>query len=160
MRSPHKGRFSPKNPQKYNGDPTAIVYRSAMELRLMKYLDENTNVIEWQSDVVEKNKDGKPNGFAVPYRSPIDNRIHRYYPDMIAKVRNPDGAERILMIEVKPESQTKEPKKPKKRTRRYIEEVVTWGINQAKWKSARELCEHHGWEFKLITEKELGISYK
>ena len=142
----YKGKFSPKNPKKYGGDPTGIIYRSSWELRVMKYLDENVNVIEWKSEEI-----------AIPYRSPLDNRVHRYFPDFIVKVRTPNGGMKTLMLEVKPKAQTKEPKIPTKKTRRYITEVMTWGVNQAKWKSAQEFCLDKGWEFKLITEAELGI---
>jgi hypothetical protein len=143
----YKGKFSPKNPSKYKGDPTGIIYRSLWERKLMVYLDENINVLEWSSEEM-----------AIPYRSPVDNKIHRYFPDFIAKLRNPDGTVKTLMLEVKPKIQTREPKIPtNKKTKRYITEVMTWGVNQAKWKSATEYCLDKGWDFKLITEDELGI---
>jgi hypothetical protein len=143
----YKGKFSPKNPGKYRGDPTGIIYRSLWERKVMVYLDENINVLEWRSEEI-----------AIPYRSPVDNRIHRYFPDFIVKVRNPDGTVRTMMLEVKPKAQTREPKIPtNKKTKRYITEVMTWGVNQAKWKSAQEFCLDKGWDFKLITEDELGI---
>jgi hypothetical protein len=143
----YKGKFSPKNPGKYRGDPTGIIYRSLWERKVMVYLDENINVLEWRSEEI-----------AIPYRSPVDNRIHRYFPDFIVKVRNPDGTVRTMMLEVKPKAQTREPKIPtNKKTKRYITEVMTWGVNQAKWKSAQEFCLDKGWEFKLITEDHLGI---
>jgi hypothetical protein len=145
----YKGKFSPKYPKKYKGDPTNIIFRSSWELRLFKYLDENTNVLEWQSEEI-----------AIPYRSPLDGRLHRYFPDVVVKVRKPDGSTETIMIEVKPLSQTKEPEVQKKRTKRYITEVTTWAVNDAKWKSAREYCADKGWKFQLITEKELGIKYK
>lgn len=142
----YKGRFQPKNYKKYKGDPTNIIYRSLWELRAMKYFDENPNVLEWQSEEI-----------AIPYVSPVDNRVHRYFPDFIVKVRQPDGKTKTLMLEVKPAVQTKEPKKKKRITQKYITEVTTWGVNQAKWKYAKEYCLDRGWEFKLVTEKELGI---
>jgi len=142
----YKGKFSPKNPKKYGGDPTGIIYRSLWELKVMKYLDENINVIEWKSEEI-----------AIPYRSPVDNRIHRYFPDFIVRVKTPNGGTKTLMLEVKPKKQTMEPKVQKKRTKAYLTEVMTWGVNQAKWKSAQEFCLDKGWEFKLITEDELGI---
>jgi hypothetical protein len=160
MPKPQKGRFVPKHPEKFNGDPTSIVYRSGMELRLMKYLDENTNVLEWQSDVVGPTSRDFPNGLCIPYRSPLDNRIHRYFPDMVCKVRKPDGTIQIMVIEVKPESQTAQPNKPKRKNKRYINEMLTWGVNTAKWESAKQFCDHKGWEFRIITEKDLGITYK
>jgi hypothetical protein len=142
----YSGRFSPKNPKKYAGDPTKIIFRSLWELRVMKYLDENPNVIEWKSEEI-----------AIPYISPVDNRRHRYFPDFIVKVRRSDGTTHTMMLEVKPKAQTVEPKTQKKKTKRYITEVMTWGVNSAKWSAAREYCTDKGWEFKLITEDNLGL---
>ena len=142
----HQGRFTPKFPNKYRGDPTNIIYRSSWELRVMSYLDSNTNVLEWASEEV-----------VVPYWSPLDNRPHRYFPDFIARVRKPDGKIRTLMIEVKPKSQTQEPKVQAKKTKKYITEVTTWAVNQAKWKAAREFCENRDWDFAIMTEDHIGI---
>ena len=142
----YKGKFSPKNPKKYRGDPTGIIYRSLWELKVMKYLDDNRNVLEWCSEEV-----------AIPYISPVDNRPHRYFPDFIVRMLMPDGKTKTVMIEVKPKAQTREPKIPTKKTRKYLTEVMTWGVNQAKWKAATEYCLDRQWEFKLITEVELGI---
>lgn len=142
----YKGRFSPKNPKKYRGDPTNIIFRSLWELRVMKYLDENTNILEWASEEI-----------AIPYISPVDNRYHRYFPDFIVRVKTPDGGTKTMMLEVKPKKETVEPKVQTKKTKRYLTEVMTWGVNQAKWKYAREYCLDRGWEFRLITEDDLGI---
>lgn len=141
----YKGKFSPKNPRKYKGDPTNIVYRSLWELRVMKYLDENAVIIEWSSEEV-----------AIPYLCPTDNRWHRYFPDFIVKATTKEGV-RTMVLEVKPKKETIEPKKKKKVTKQYITEVMTWGKNQAKWKAATEYCADRGWQFKLITEDHLGI---
>jgi hypothetical protein len=145
----YKGFFKPKNPSKYKGNADNIIYRSSWERRVMKWLDENINVIEWSSEEV-----------FVPYISPVDNRYHRYFPDFIAKMKRPEGHIVTVMFEVKPAVQTKEPKPSKKKTQKYITEVMTWGVNQAKWKYAQEYCQDRGWEFRLITEKELGLANK
>lgn len=142
----YKGKFRPKNPKKYKGDPTNIIYRSSWEHKLMRYLDENINVIEWGSEEL-----------AIPYVSPVDNRYHRYFPDFIVKIKKPDNKIQTLILEVKPQHQTKEPEIPSRRTKKFITEVVSWGINQAKWKAAEEFCADREWEFRLITEIELGI---
>lgn len=139
-----KGRFKPKNPQKYKGNPTNIIYRSSWELKLMAYLDSHSDVISWQSEE-----------FCIPYISPADRRRHSYFPDFW--VKKADGT--VMVIEVKPMDQTKEPKKPGRVTRKYINEVMTYGINQAKWKAAREFCADRGWKFEIMTEKQLGIKF-
>jgi hypothetical protein len=142
----YKGKFHPKHPKKYGGDVQNIIYRSGWELKVMRKLDENSNVIEWHSEEL-----------AIPYISPVDNRYHRYFPDFLVKVRLPDGSLKTIVLEVKPMMQTKEPKFSKRRTRRYLTEVMTWGVNQAKWKAAEEYCADRGWEFKILTETNIGI---
>jgi hypothetical protein len=141
----YKGRFSPKNPKKYRGDPTNVIYRSLWELRVMKYLDDNSAILEWSSEEL-----------AIPYICPTDNRMHRYFPDFIVKVATKNGVQ-TMILEVKPKKETREPLKKKKVTKQYITEVMTWGKNQAKWSAAREYCADRGWIFKLITEDHLGI---
>ena len=142
----YKGKFSPKNPNKYKGDPTNIIFRSLWERKLMVYLDENKAIVQWSSEEI-----------AIPYRSPLDNRIHRYFPDFYVKAVDANGNLKEMLLEVKPKKETIEPKKKKRVTKQYITEVTTWGKNQAKWKAAEDYCSDRGWEFKLITEKELGI---
>lgn len=143
-----KGFFKPQRPEKYKGNPTQIVYRSSWELKFMSYLDQHPDVLFWQSEE-----------FFIPYRSPVDNKIHRYFPDFLVKKREKDGSIKTVMIEIKPESQAKPPKHPGKVTRRYINEVYTWGVNEAKWKAAGEYCADRGWTFHVFTEKQLGISW-
>jgi hypothetical protein len=142
----YKGRYSPKNPGKYKGDPTGIIYRSLWERKLMVYLDENKSIIQWSSEEI-----------AIPYISPLDNRYHRYFPDFYIKAIDKNGNIVEQLLEVKPKKETTEPTKKKRITKQYITEVTTWGKNQAKWKAAEEYCLDRGWQFKLITEKELGI---
>jgi hypothetical protein len=141
----YKGRFEPKNPKKYNGDARNIIYRSSWELRVMKHLDENPSVIWWASEELP-----------IPYMNPIDNKMHRYFPDFIVKVRKKDGLVMTYILEVKPDIQTKRPVQ-KRKTKKFIQEMATYAINQEKWKAADIFCQEHGWQFKLITEKELGI---
>lgn len=139
-----QGIFKPENPKKYIGDPTNIVYRSGWEKRVMHWCDTNLNVIRWASEEV-----------VIPYVSPIDNKVHRYFTDFYVEALGRDGERRKMIIEVKPKAQTQEPKKPQRTTKRYITEVMTYGVNQAKWKAAEDYCRHKGWEFLILTEAEL-----
>lgn len=142
----YKGTFKPKNPDKYKGDPTKIIYRSRWELMVMQKLDAHPDVIQWSSEEV-----------VIPYVSPIDNRYHRYFMDFYMKRKNKEGKIEEILIEVKPFAQTKPPTVQNKVSRRYITEVQTWGVNSAKWKAAQEYCKDRGWQFQIITEKELGL---
>jgi hypothetical protein len=146
----YQGRFKPKNPHKYKGDPTNIIYRSGWELKLFNYLDTHPNVIKWGSEEL-----------IIPYRSPIDGRWHRYFPDVYVEQINTDGKKQTILIEVKPEAQTVPPSQNNKLTptgkvsRRYLNEVMTYGVNDAKWKAAQEFCADRGWNFLIMTEKHL-----
>ena len=141
-----KSKYKPSYPSKYKGDPNNIICRSSWERKFCRYCDLNESVISWGSEE-----------FWIPYLSPVDNRVHRYFPDFIMKVRESSGQVKTYVIEVKPGKQTVPPKKPKRQTKSYLYECRTYAVNQAKWKAAVEFCKDHMIEFKIITEKELGI---
>ena len=142
----YKGKYRPTRPQKYKGDPTRIIYRSLWERKFMQYCDQTTNILEWGSEEI-----------ALPYRSPVDGKKHRYFPDFYIKVRESNGQIKRYIIEIKPQKQTIAPKVQKKITMSYIYEVCEYAKNQAKWKAAEEFCKDRRWEFKVLTENELGI---
>ena len=149
MRASYKGIYKPTHPKKYAGDPNRIVYRSLLERRMMVYLDKNDAVEFWASEEVP-----------IIYRSPIDYRIHRYFPDAYIKVKEPDGSIKKYLIEIKPHKQTMPPAKPKRQTKGYIYEAYEYAKNQSKWEAAREYCKDRGWTFRILTENELGIGKK
>ena len=142
----YRGKYYPSYPKRYKGDPTNIIYRSLWERKFMVYCDKNTKILEWGSEEI-----------ALPYISPHDSRIHRYFPDFYIKVQENTGKIKRYLIEVKPLKQTTKPKKPKRQTKGYIREAFEYARNQAKLKAAREYCADRMWEFKVITEKELDI---
>ena len=141
-----KSRYYPSYPKKYKGNPNNIVCRSSWERKFCVWCDLNENILEWASEE-----------FCIPYISPVDNRIHRYFPDFIIKVKENDGKIKTYIVEVKPERQTVPPKKKTRVTKSYIYECQTYAVNQAKWKAAKEFCDDRMIEFKIVTEKELGI---
>lgn len=142
----YSGKYSPRNISKYLGDHSNIWYRSLWERRVMVHLDENPNVIGWSNEEI-----------IIPYLSPVDGKWHRYFPDFYAKVKNKQGIIESVVLEVKPKSQSTPPKAKNKITRQYIQEVATWGVNEAKWKAATEYCNDRNWKFNIITEEQLGI---
>ena len=145
----YKGRYTPKNPKKYKGDYHNIVYRSLWERKFMVYCDNSDNILEWGSEEV-----------IIPYLSPWDGKLHRYFPDFYIKVRQASGNIKKFIIEVKPKKQTRPPEPVQRKTKRWLNEVKTYSINEAKWKSASEWCSNNDMEFKILTEEELGIRYK
>ena len=140
-----KSRYKPNNPKKYNGDYRNIICRSNWERKFCSWCDLNENILEWGSEE-----------FWIPYRAP-DGRVRRYFPDFIMIVKEQTGEIKTYVIEVKPAKQTRRPKPRKKVTKSYLYECKTYEVNQAKWKAAREWCDDRKVEFKIITEKELGI---
>ena len=141
-----KSKYSPSFPSKYKGDYTNIICRSSWERKFCRWCDLNENILQWGSEE-----------FHIPYVSPVDRRVHKYYPDYLIKVKEKDDRIKTYVVEVKPYKQTRPPKTPKRKTKSYLTECVTYAVNQAKWKAAKEFCEDHRIEFKVVTEKELGI---
>ena len=142
---PYKTIFKPKNPLKYIGDFNKIFCRSLWERKFCKYLDENKNILRWSFETLK-----------IPYLSPVDQKIHNYIPDFIVEKKGKDGKIETLIVEIKPEKQTKKPKiTPRKRKKTILEENLVYEINKSKWESAITFCEKHSWKFVILTEKEL-----
>lgn len=144
----YQGIFKPSNPQKYIGDVNNIIYRSSYELKFMTYLDKHPDVISWASEEM-----------FIPYLSPATNKVKRYFPDFIVKKKNQSGKIEVLIIEIKPKQQTKPPNINKKRNQKtMLKEIMTYQINQAKWKAAEQYCIENNYKFVILTEQELGIN--
>lgn len=140
----HQGRYKPKNPHKYVGNKEDIYYRSGWELKFMKWADSNPAIEKWTSEEI-----------VIPYISPVDCRSHRYFVDFAISVRQPSGDSKKYLIEIKPEAQTKPPKRGKRSTNKYVAELATYSINQAKWKQAEEFCRKNNMHWMVLTEKHL-----
>ena len=141
-----KSKYKPIHPKKYQGNPNNIICRSSWERKFCQWCDRKENVISWASEEI-----------SIPYVSPKDNRIHRYYPDFLIKVREYNNRIQTYVVEVKPKKQTLPPKPRKRVTKSYIYECTTYAVNQAKLKAASEFCKDNRINFKIVTEDELGI---
>lgn len=141
----YKGIYKPSNPKKYIGNPNMIVYRSTWERKFCRYLDLNENVLKWASEEIQ-----------IPYYNPVKKRSARYFPDFYMEYNDKSGKNRKCLIEVKPAKETKPPKYTR-RTKNVLIAEAMYSQNQAKWAAAREFCLDNGWEFKILTEKELGV---
>ena len=141
-----KSKYKPSYPQKYKGDPNNIICRSSWERRFCNWCDLNESIISWGSEE-----------FFIPYYNPAKERVCRYFPDFIIKVKESSGQIKTYVVEVKPAKQTVAPQKKSRVTKSYLHECTTYAVNQAKWKAAKEWCADRMLEFIIITEKELGI---
>lgn len=142
----YKGKYKVKNPQKYKGDPTKVIFRSLWERNTFRWLDDNDDIIEWSSEEV-----------VIPYRCKTDNKIHRYYIDIYFKAANG----KKYLIEIKPKKETVPPKIPKRKTKRYVTEVMTYVKNQSKWEAAKSFALDRGYIFDIWHEDTLrGLGIK
>lgn len=133
----YSGRYKPKNPKKYKGDYTNVIYRSLWEKHAFKWCDTNANVVEWSSEEV-----------VIPYLYEVDRKYHRYFMDL--KIKMKDG--KVFLVEIKPDAQTRPPT-GQRRTKRYISESLTYVKNMNKWTTAQEYAKDRGWHFVIWTEK-------
>lgn len=142
----YKGKYTPKNYQKYLGDSSNIIYRSNWERRLMVNFDINPSVLGWNSEEV-----------IIPYWYPVDHKFHRYLMDFYVTYKKKDGTIAEVLIEVKPKKYTIPPKLPKngKKTRRFYQESYNFAKNSCKWKAAKKFAKERGWGFKILTEKDI-----
>jgi hypothetical protein len=134
----HQGYFKPKNKLKYKGNYNDIVFRSSLELKYMCWLDDNKDVLEWSSEEIH-----------ISYRDKATGRPRIYFPDFWYRTEA-----KQYLVEIKPASQCKPP--TGKKTPAFIQEVRTYATNTSKWQAAEKFAERRGWEFRLITEKDLA----
>jgi hypothetical protein len=144
---PTPTRFRPAYPHKYVGDVNNIIMRSSWESKLARYLDQNDNILKWGSEIK-----------AIPYYSQVDKRMRRYYPDFWVVLKDRSGVERKVIIEVKPLSQAIPPKTTRRQKTTLLNEAMVYQRNQDKWSAAREYAAKIGFEFVVMTERELGIT--
>jgi hypothetical protein len=140
----YKNKFKPKNTNKYTGDVSKINCRSLWERKFCQFLDENKNIIRWSYEPIK-----------IPYISPIDNKPHNYIPDFLLEIKKNKGIVEVWMVEIKPEKQTKEPKKGKKKSKSYLNEAIAYEVNKQKWIAAKSFCDENGIKFKIMTERDL-----
>ena len=133
-----RARFIPRNPEKYTGDPSQIWARSSWEVQVMKYFDSRKDVIRWGSEEI-----------VIPYLSPADNKVHRYFPDFFVEYYDKNGDIRKEIVEVKPlhESDAKFAKSDRSKDALLV--------NDAKWKAAALYCESRNMLFRVITERSI-----
>ncbi len=136
-----QGIFVPNNQDKFIG--TKATYRSGLELKFFRFCDNSANVLKWGSENV-----------IIPYRSPLDNRAHKYFVDNLVIIKEDDQIKKYL-VEIKPYKQTKKPQTKYRKKSHLIYEQRAYITNQAKWSAAREYCKKCGYTFIIITEKEL-----
>ena len=134
----YSGRYQVKNPKKYAGDYTKVIYRSLWERNVFRWCDDNPKVKKWSSEEI-----------VVPYFYDVDKKYHRYYVDLKIVMEG-----KTLLVEIKPEKETTPPTGQRK-TKQYINEGLTYIKNMNKWEAASSYAKDRGWDFQIWTEKTL-----
>ena len=141
----YKGRYKIKNPDKYLGNPPNVIFRSLWERNTFRWCENNPKVRAWSSEEI-----------VVPYKCKVYNKLHRYFVDLYVEMNNGQ----TILVEIKPKKETLPPKQPKRKTKKFLNEVITFSKNQDKWEAADQYAKHKGWKFQVWTEetlKNLGI---
>ena len=136
----YKGKYKIKRPEKYAGDASNVVFRSLWERNAFRWCENNPKIKLWNSE-----------GVVIPYKCSIDKKLHRYFVDLLIEMDN----KKVYLVEIKPKSQTVPPVKKSRKTKRYINEALTFSRNQDKWNAADKFAKHNGWEFQVWTEETL-----
>ncbi len=143
MRQYKQGIFTPLNKEKYTGTQLPV-FRSSLELLFQRWADRNDRVLQWGSENI-----------VIPYLSPKDGKVHRYFVDNVLALRTDKGIKKFL-VEIKPDRQTRPPEPSSRKSKKnMLFEQISWAVNASKWESARSWCQKNGFEFVIITEKDL-----
>ena len=141
-----QGIYTPINKNKYVGSSNPV-YRSSLERDFFLFFDNNPNVTAWVSE-----------GIVIPYYNDVDKKVHKYYIDLIAAIKDPSGNVQKYLIELKPYMQTQPPKQSNKKKRSTVlYENLMYHQNQCKWKAASEYAAKKGMKFIILTEKFLTV---
>jgi hypothetical protein len=138
------GYFVPTNPEKYVGDVSNIIYRSSWEKIVCGWFDTNSSIVCWNSE-----------SLIIPYFSTLDNKMHKYHVDFMAKIKDRDGVMKTYVLEIKPEKEMLMPTTRVKK--RLLLEMETYTRNQCKWAAAKIYCESRGCTFLVLNEYDIGI---
>jgi hypothetical protein len=137
-----QGIFIPKNPKKILGK-SKIEFRSSWELRVMQFLDQSPNVIQWSSESI-----------AIPYRDPVSGKNRQYIPDLLILFKDKNNKQKLELVEIKPH---KESLMENAKSKRDKLAVLT---NTAKWAAAMAWCAKNGVTFRILTEHDIFITGK
>jgi hypothetical protein len=152
-RRPSKGKYTPSNPDKYLGDPAKIIYRSSWELSAMLFFDAHHSVVGWMSEGLPTNHVHTGlNG--IPYRNPFTGRWTFYVPDFFIISINNQKQKTMQVIEVKPFDEV--PPAMTGFTGKVNEmKQARQMLNAAKYAAAMQYCAARGWQFRVMTEKDM-----
>ena len=128
--------FTPKNPEKYMGDPRRIVARSSWEYAYMIALDNSRTVMKWVSE---------PRNLKITYINPLDKKLKNYWPDFLIQYVSGE----LEIVEIKPLKEAS----MNSAVSQYDKLMLVKNIS--KWKAAEEFAKTIGARFRVVTEQQL-----
>lgn len=137
----YSGTYRVKNRSKYKGAVDKVVFRSLWERNAFKWCDDCSEIVAWSSEEV-----------VIPYFYEVDKKYHRYFMDLKLTYKNG----KTILVEIKPNKETSPPKFNGKKSKRYINEGMTYVKNMNKWAAAQNYAADRGWGFQIWTENELS----
>lgn len=165
----YQAYFKPKNPTKcinlnmnegFKGIPSEFIKKSSLgippfarssyEQRMFTWLDLNSKVKCWGSEVIQ-----------IPYINDNDEQQHIYWTDIFMQLEDNDGIVRKYIIEIKPLKKLSPPKMPKKKSAKsmfnYQNAMAEYVQNDCKWKFASRWADKHGMVFAKVSQEQLGL---
>jgi hypothetical protein len=140
-----QGYFQIKNKEKYIGNYLNIIFRSSFEKIFFILSDQSPDIIRWNSERIR-----------IQYISPVDNKIHNYYPDVYIEQKQKNGSIKKIIIEIKGKSFLEIPKKPKtndvKSHKRFMFKLQKYAIIVAKKRACEIYCQKIGAEYLILTD--------
>lgn len=138
-----QGYYTCKNPDKYVGDLSKIVYRSSWEFKFLRWCDNTPAVKKFSSEP-----------FSIPYLDPVDKRVHNYFIDYWMELEKEDGTLQRWIVEVKPARHVAMPDPPKNQTAKslanHISQVKRVMKNIAKFQAARNYAKQQKMKFAVL----------
>lgn len=140
----NQGIYTPRNKSKCKSK--LCIYRSSLELKYMRWLDNNPNIVSWGSESV-----------VLPYVKPTDGKVHKYFLDFVFTILDKNKNPHKVIVEVKPARQCKPPTRHgNKKPKTILIENINWKVNSSKWESAKKWADKNGYIFKIVTEHDIA----
>lgn len=133
----HQGYYHPKNIKKYAGTKP-IFFRSAWEVKVMEFFDNNSSIVSWASEP-----------FRIPYQNPFTGKYTVYVPDFIVTYVNSKNEQITEIIEVKPAKEAILEKAKSQKSK------AAFALNTYKWAAAKEFAAKNNINFRVMTENEI-----
>lgn len=160
----HQGYYrNLKNPEKYIGDKSLIIYRSSWEFSFCKWCDASPSIIRWSSEPIKVpyynrvDKLDECKKYGLDPNNPKNWVVKNYNVDFWCEIKKSDDSIEKWFIEIKPKDKLRKPVPPKqgcslKEQKRFNNLAKEYLINEAKWAAMDEFAKKNNAKFFVFTE--------